>query len=189
MTTTMTSDLIAEPKVFLVGKSALNKAGLREFLAAEGALHWHTDANDSFSVLSELAGRVCYMSFERSRPGGNEAYLERIIESGHGSVLEHTVFNFIITGVSRGFSHELVRHRIGVAYSQLSTRYVDESAAKFVIPPILDKEDHLTGRTFIEHYKACRDLYEQMVPIIMTDLKIRSKYASLPPGRDLSKLI
>ena len=167
------NELIAEPRVFLVGKSGLDKRGLLEFLKSEHLLHWTTDADDSISVLSEIAGRVCYMSFDRPRPGGNKIYMDRIIESAHGSVLEHTVFNFIITGISRGLSHELVRHRVGVAYSQLSTRYVDESAARFVVPHIVDKEDHLTGVMFVNHYKACRELYQRMVPTIMGDLKRR----------------
>ena len=49
-------------------------------------------------------------------------------------MLEHAVFNLLITGVSRSFTHELVRHRAGFGYSQLSQRYVDESTADFVEP-------------------------------------------------------
>jgi thymidylate synthase (FAD) len=61
----------------------------------------------------------------------------------HGSVLEHVVWNFIVTGVSRSFSHELVRHRAGWAYSQLSQRYVDESTADFVEPDIIASDPEL----------------------------------------------
>src|SRR5919202_4719305 len=74
------------------------------------------------------------MSFLRPRPGGNAAYLSHIKESGHGSVLEHAVWNFLITGVSRSLTHELIRHRAGMGYSQLSQRYVDESVAEYVEP-------------------------------------------------------
>ena len=86
--------------------------------------------------LVEIAGRVCYMSFARPRPGGNKAYLGHILEVGHGSVLEHAVWNFVFTGVSRSLTHELVRHRAGWAYSQLSQRYVDESVAEYVEPDV-----------------------------------------------------
>lgn len=82
----------------------------------------------------------CYMSFSKPRPGGNQAYLQRILESSHGSVLEHGVWNFIFTGISRSLSHELVRHRAGWGHSQLSQRYVDESVAEFVVPEDLRKE-------------------------------------------------
>ena len=82
----------------------------------------------------KTAGRVCYMSFAKPRPGGNHAYLNHILEVGHGSVLEHAVWCLVITGVSRSLTHELVRHRAGFSYSQLSQRYVDESVAEYVEP-------------------------------------------------------
>jgi thymidylate synthase (FAD) len=83
------------------------------------------------------------MSFARPRPGGNKAYLEHIKEVGHGSVLEHSTFNLIITGVSRSFTHELVRHRVGFSYSQLSQRFVDESDCELVCPPIIAEDPEL----------------------------------------------
>jgi thymidylate synthase (FAD) len=83
------------------------------------------------------------MSFAKPRPGGNAAYLSHILEVGHGSVLEHSVFNLLITGVSRSFTHELVRHRAGFGYSQLSQRYVDESVAEFVEPDIIASDPDL----------------------------------------------
>ena len=169
----MKHDLIVEPRVFLVGKSCLDKKGLRQFLESEGIARWTTDADDHFSMLSELAGRVCYMSFDTPRPGGNQAYIDRIIESAHGSVLEHTVWNFIITGISRGLSHEIIRHRVGVAYSQLSTRYVDETDARFVMPPVIDKEDDVLWNKFANHFRESRLLYSELVAALMVDLAKR----------------
>src|SRR5690348_4297319 len=64
-------------------------------------------------------------------------YLENIKKQGHGSVLEHAVYVLLIEGISRSCSHELVRHRAGFGYSQLSQRYVDESQAAFVVPPAM----------------------------------------------------
>jgi thymidylate synthase (FAD) len=64
-------------------------------------------------------------------------YLENIKKQGHGSVLEHAVYVLLIEGISRSCSHELVRHRAGFGYSQLSQRYVDESHAAFVMPPAM----------------------------------------------------
>ena len=43
----------------------------------------------------------------------------------------------LIEGISRSCSHELVRHRAGWGFSQLSQRYVDESHAAFVMPPAI----------------------------------------------------
>jgi thymidylate synthase (FAD) len=64
-------------------------------------------------------------------------YLENIKKQGHGSVLEHANYSLLLEGVSRSLTHELVRHRAGFAYSQLSQRYVDESQANFVVPPAI----------------------------------------------------
>src|SRR4051812_26389478 len=83
------------------------------------------------------------MSFARPRPGGNSAYLTHILEVGHGSVLEHAVWNFVFTGVSRSLTHELVRHRAGFGYSQLSQRYVDESVAEYVVPDCIAGDPEL----------------------------------------------
>ena len=131
-----------EPKVYLVGYSRQVGATLREFCADEGI------AEDKVLDLSvydpdkipETSGRLCYMSFNTPRPGGNETYLSHIKSSGHGSVLEHPNFNFIFTRVSRSLTHELVRHRAGFAYSQLSQRYVDESVCDSIVPRDLQEE-------------------------------------------------
>src|SRR5262249_38474083 len=93
--------------------------------------------------LTEVAGRLCYMSFAKPRPGGNQGYLSHILEVGHGSVLEHAVWNFIFVGISRALSHELVRHRAGFGFSQLSQRYVDESVAEYVEPDCIASNPEL----------------------------------------------
>lgn len=78
------------------------------------------------------------------------------------SVLEHAVFNLIFTGVSRSFTHELVRHRAGMSYSQLSQRFVDESDCAFVVPPALADEVR-AGLEFAEPFRAAHpkaELYD-----------------------------
>ena len=133
--------LVWEPKVYLIGQQTVLDEAVFEFLANESAApNWATDSEVSGEELIEIAGRTCYMSFPKPRPGGNKAYMNHILESGHGSVLEHQVFSFILTGVSRSFSHELVRHRVGWGYSQLSQRYVDEGDVSVVVPPALKGE-------------------------------------------------
>lgn len=73
----------------------------------------------------EVAGRTCYDSFGQGRD--SKAYHANILDVGHGSVLEHVSLTFFVSGISRNVTHELVRHRAGTAFSQRSTRYVDES--------------------------------------------------------------
>src|SRR5256714_10524528 len=87
--------------------------------------------------LAEFAGRICYMSQHNPAHRSTAEYLENIKKQGHGSVLEHAVYVLLIEGISRSCSHELVRHRAGFGYSQLSQRYVDESHAAFVVPPAM----------------------------------------------------
>lgn len=88
--------------------------------------------------LSEFAGRACYQSWNRPNPktASNKSYLSHILEIGHESVLAHASATFYIEGVSRSLTHELVRHRF-LAFSQLSQRYVDESNAEGVMPPVV----------------------------------------------------
>lgn len=107
--------IIREPSVFLVGKQTINDAELDRFLSEHG-VSWESDTEVAGEYLAETAGRVCYMSFAKPRPGGNKVYLEHILEVGHGSVLEHAVWNFVFTGISRSLTHELIRHRAGFGY-------------------------------------------------------------------------
>jgi thymidylate synthase (FAD) len=121
------------PRVYLVGGN-VSLPGLQEFYDDNGLGEFDAGAPNSKEELVQVAGRLCYWSFPNPRPGGHEAYIKHILESGHGSVIEHAVFNFIITGVSRSFTHELVRHRIA-SYSQLSQRFFSEEECAFVMPP------------------------------------------------------
>ncbi len=154
--------IIDEPKVYLVGKQTTNDAEIDRFLADHEVDKWDSDTEVAGQKLSEMAGRMCYMSFAKPRPGGNAAYLDRIMSVKHGSVLEHCVWNFIFSGVSRSFTHELIRHRAGFGYSQLSQRYVDESVAEFVEPGCIaeDGELHEVWRSAVEH---AQQAYVQLV--------------------------
>jgi thymidylate synthase (FAD) len=99
-------------------------------------VQWMGEGSDG-EHLAEYAGRLCYMSQKNPAGRATRAYLENILKQGHGSVLEHANYSLLIEGVSRSLTHELVRHRAGFAYSQLSQRYVDESQASFVVPPAI----------------------------------------------------
>jgi thymidylate synthase (FAD) len=134
--------VLREPAVYLVGRQVVDDGFLDRFLSDHG-VSWQTDTEIAAEHLVETAGRVCYMSFAKPRPGGNKAYIGHILEVGHGSVLEHGVWNFIFTGISRTCTHELVRHRAGWGYSQLSQRYVDESVAEYVEPDCIADQPEL----------------------------------------------
>jgi thymidylate synthase (FAD) len=99
-------------------------------------VQWRGEASDG-ERLAEYAGRLCYMSQRNPINRTTAEYLDNIKQQGHGSVLEHAVYVLLIEGISRSCSHELVRHRAGFGYSQISQRYVDESHAAFVLPPAM----------------------------------------------------
>lgn len=92
----------------------------------------------------ELAGRVCYRSKRAAITFHSaEDFVRKLLKRGHWSVIEHTRLMVIFTNISRGFTHEMVRHRL-IAASQESTRYTDYAGGKldleeaeltFVVPP------------------------------------------------------
>lgn len=156
--------VLRDPTVYLVGRQTVNDAELDRFLADHG-VSWQTDTEVAGEHLTEAAGRVCYMSFAKPRPGGNRTYLGHILEVGHGSVLEHAVWNFLFVGVSRSLTHELIRHRAGWGYSQLSQRYVDESVAEYVEPDCIaaDPELHRLWLDAVAHsHRAYMKLAEKL---------------------------
>jgi thymidylate synthase (FAD) len=121
-----------------------------------------------------MAYRTCYSQltpqevFERIEDDRiTEAQMRQFIEerlkTGHASPLEQVSFEFGISGVTRAFSHQFVRHRVGISFEQQSQRYVTYKHAEFpyTIPATVkkagmaDKMDELFGRV--------GELYEEMV--------------------------
>jgi thymidylate synthase (FAD) len=133
--------IIRQPRITLIAR--------QQFVSPDH-IRWQSDSEVPAQALAEFAGRLCYLSFgeDAGLEGGhrtiagrttNEAYLENILRVKHGSVLEHAVWSFLFEGISRSLTHELVRHRSGFGFSQLSQRYVDESEIGFVLPPEIEE--------------------------------------------------
>ena len=93
------------------------------------------DQGSEAARLIECAARNCYDSYGRGR--NSHDHHQHILDVSHGSVLEHANITFYLTNVSRGLTHELVRHRAGVAISQRSTRYVDEAESPWIHHPLV----------------------------------------------------
>jgi len=127
---------------------------------------WLGESTDG-ERLAEFAGRLCYMSQRNPAKRNTRDYLENIKKQGHGSVLEHANYSLLVEGVSRSLTHELVRHRAGFAYSQLSQRYVDESDANFVMPPAIIGDEALE-RSWNEQVEAAQTAYVALVEQLMT---------------------
>ncbi|MCA1689318.1 MAG: FAD-dependent thymidylate synthase [Actinobacteria bacterium] len=140
------------PTIFLLARPSVELGGLRGYLHDVGGESWlerrlaeADGAPNPGELLVEFGGRACYRSWE---PGLNpnvtrirtdqREYFENLLRSGHGSVLEHANYTFAFRNVSRVFTHELVRHRAGSAFSQESLRYVRLTDIGFRVPPALE---------------------------------------------------
>lgn len=105
----------------------------------------------------EMCGRICYKSEKTPAPEHitkirTEEFIRRLINRGHESVLEHVTFTFHLV-TSRGVSHELVRHRTGIAFSQESTRYCNYNRhMEFIIPNCksIDMNDYIVDCQMVE---------------------------------------
>jgi thymidylate synthase (FAD) len=120
------------------------------------------------------ACRTCYSEltpediFDRAATGTIEQakmqkLISGVIESGHGSTIEHVVFTFGISGVSRTLSHQLVRHRAGVAFDQQSQRYVTFKGASTMLPATIQDADPDLRDAYEEQIAGSMDLYGQLV--------------------------
>lgn len=123
---------IVKPTVKLIAQTMLTSNVTQYMRHDVGTPHAET--------LTEFAGRACYQSFHRPNPATakTEDYITRtLFEQGHWSIAEHASATFYIEGVSRAFTHELIRHR-HLSYSQLSQRFVNEEEANIVMPPAIE---------------------------------------------------
>src|SRR4029079_8182062 len=127
--------IFKEPRITVISRPAFAEP-------SHLPVNWLGESSDG-ERLAEFAGRLCYMSQKNPASRATREYLENIKKQGHGSVLEHANYSLLLEGVSRSITHELVRHRAGFAYSQLSQRYVDESEAHFVVPPAVIGDEAL----------------------------------------------
>lgn len=138
------------------------------------SVRWDTDAHDGGSALAEFAGRACYESWSKPNPATatNADYLRHILEVGHLSVLEHGTATFYITGVSRNYSHEQVRHR-HFGYSQRSQRYVPEGDARMVAPDLIAQAGGRLLRKFNDATRQALRNYEEILELCEEEVSDR----------------
>lgn len=133
--------MITEPRVTLLASTAIEVN--RNDMASDALSEWMEMPPEftAAELLTEFAGRACYQSWSRPNPATRDTgdYLRRtLFEQHHFSIAEHASATFYITGVSRAFTHELIRHR-HLSFSQLSQRFVDETEGNIVLPPAIRK--------------------------------------------------
>ncbi|MDR2191692.1 MAG: FAD-dependent thymidylate synthase [Endomicrobium sp.] len=117
-----------------------------------------------------LAARLCYSAAgideitEQFTEEKIKNLLERVISSGHHSVLEHSSFTFAIEGVSRALLAQLTRHRIA-SFSVQSQRYVKfKDGVEFVIPTTVSKDETLFAK-FNSFLKQSQDFYKELIEL------------------------
>jgi thymidylate synthase (FAD) len=139
------------PKTYLIGQTSVNYGEIERYLRETEQEEFLDDIAEAKAngladgeILCSLYAKMCYASLTTkknnniSKVRDIKSNVESTLDSGHGSVFEHCQLNFLTTNCSRVFTHELVRHRVGSAYSQTSGRYVRTDAINFVHDPILD---------------------------------------------------
>jgi len=163
-------------EVFMIGQTVVNKDEVARWMKHIGAEEFVLPPDEAVTnpaLLIALAGKRCYQSFTKSlNPNITRirqdyvAYFDNILKSGHGSVLEHSVYNFAIEGVSRVFTAEMNRHRAGWAISEGSLRFIrfgenipywvpDSISGEDVIPPEMgkageDRKDWITYKLYVD---------------------------------------
>ncbi|ARB06125.1 thymidylate synthase [Dinoroseobacter phage vB_DshS-R5C] len=187
----MTS-LIWQPDVFAIGQTQWNVDDFHAWIghngfqnhtvvASEGGstplgnLWLDVEEDDAIERMIEFGGRHCYRAWQSGRD--RASYIKNIIEMEHGSVLEHSSINWAVQGVSRSLSLELARHRVGIALSQESQRYVDAKDIEFVVPPMVQ---YLAGgslngadmiQAFADDCAAARASYIDLQERIVAQIK------------------
>lgn len=152
------------PRVYLISRPSMDWGEVASYLAnvdlAAGvdnvASQWinHTLSDSEGECLVEFGGRLCYRSWApelnpnvtRVRQGSAD-YLANLLKQAHGSVMEHANYSFVFHNVSRVFTHELVRHRAGVAISQESMRYVRLTDIPLWMPQWAREDPELVEKT------------------------------------------
>lgn len=155
------------PSIFVVGMSSPDYDAFSAYLYHRGE-SWNMRGETRPALnIPEAAGRVCYQSWSNPHGRTTAEYLEeQIIGHGHESVIEHLTFNLMVADLPRSTQLELVRHRVGVAYSFESTRYTDKHL-RFVIPPAM--RDNGPAESLLK--TTCRTLahaYRSEIEIIDT---------------------
>jgi thymidylate synthase (FAD) len=187
---------LTAPGVVLIAKPLVELAGMKKFLEGfDSALGFASYLDDptalpSGAQLCKIAGQTCYASFGAKRTMNRDAdrYFQNIMESGHGSVLEHANYSFLLYGISRSLTHELIRHRAGFGYSQLSQRYVSGRVLRFVERPEF-QDDGKFHQNFIARIDQAYAEYHKLADMLLAKQEQGTAILSAEAKTDLRKKV
>lgn len=177
---------LKQPFARIISRPMFEREAVQDFLdgfAPDLGFAAYTDDPTDLPFGTELvkfAGQICYLSLGERRTWNAQAgkYIDHILESGHGSVLEHANYSLLLWGISRSITHELVRHRAGFAYSQVSQRYVGADLVRFVERPEWQADEILHGR-FEARIDVLRAEYEALAELLESK-RDEPEFRSLP---------
>lgn len=187
---------LTTPGVVLVAKPHVEFSGMQDFLEGfEAGLNFGDYLNDPITLssgtrLCKVAGQTCYASFSPKRTMNRDAerYFKNIMESGHGSVLEHANYSFLLYGISRSLTHELIRHRAGFGFSQLSQRYVSGRVLRFVERPEF-QDGGKFHQLFLERIDRAYAEYHQLAESLLAEQESGAAILSAEAKTDLRKKV
>lgn len=168
-----------EISVHCIARTGIDREAIGKWLETMGATQFEPPSPDVATdpeILVGLAAKRCYKSFE---PGLNPnvtkvredwaEYLDNILKSGHGSVIEHATWTWAIENCTRVFTAEMNRHRAGVAISEGSLRYIRfaEEGIPFWLPTSL-RDDPMDEPSISRKKAQSRAIFEDTVSHIQT---------------------
>ncbi len=187
---------LPKPGVVVLARPSTHTAGMAGFLQGfDPSLNFSEYLDDPTSLpdgaqLCKIAGQVCYMSFGRMRSMNAQAkrYFDNLKSSGHGSVFEHANYSLLFYGISRSVTHELVRHRSGFGFSQLSQRYVSGRMLRFVERPEYQGDDFLHNQ-FLQRIERAADEYATLTNQLLEMQKAGVNILTADAKTDLRKKV
>ena len=187
---------LRKPGVVMLARPSVQMTGLTGFLQGfDATLNFSEYTDDPTTLpdgaqLCKIAGQVCYMSFGKMRSMNAQAkrYFDNLKSSGHGSVFEHANYSLLLYGISRSVTHELIRHRVGLGFSQLSQRYVGGRTLRFVERPEYQDDDFLHNQ-FLQRIDRAADEYAMLTNRLLEMQKAGTSILSAEAKTDLLKKV
>lgn len=187
---------LTKPGAVLLARPSVHLDGLATFLDGfDSSLGFADYVNDPTPLpdgaqLCKIAGQVCYMSFGPKRTLNAQAnrYFDNLKSSGHGSVFEHATFSLLFYGISRSVTHELIRHRAGFGYSQLSQRYVSGRMLRFVERPEYQHDEQFHA-LFLERIERASAEYAALTNRLLELQQAGTQILSAEAKTDLRKKV
>lgn len=165
---------LTRPGAKLIAHTTFIPEATREFLAEYGDEDYLDDVEPIPGVglgseLIKFAGQLCYLAFGEKRSWNKDArrYFTNFMGQKHGSLLEHVQASFLLWGVSRALTHELVRHRVGIGFSQVSQRYVGAERVRFV-EGYETQDDGPGHELFMRHIDQSKTMFLERTEFLKT---------------------